>query len=432
MQSEDEPVMVVLDSMDVGSLRLDARRFARKPILASLFGIASPAVGVRDSGDDSDSITLLDEDASGAYPEMVAGGHYLVLAPDQMRDDSEPEPPMTRERYVEWMIKQRTRVADVQRERRALIERHYTRVHPSLWQLDRTLLDARFVALAARADTLTRDDVLAFVRAEGSVGVYSFPLFAPALCRMMLDEVEHFSRSGLPSSRPNSMNNYGVILDDLGLSPMLAELRTSLLIPAIARHLYAEHGGATLDGHHAFVVQYSMDTERDLGFHYDASDVTLNVCLGHEFTGGELFFRGRLDEPSTHDEDLNYAHVVGRAVMHIGKHRHGARALTSGRRANLIVWMRSSELAAAHHAHSHEHGGACAHHVTKDDDDDDDVDVEGEPVVELPSAHSHNHAHGGCGGGGAGGDDDEPTYTAVVEEVEPVQFQVIGGAESEE
>lgn len=29
-----------------------------------------------------------------------------------------------------------------------------------------------------------------------------------------------------------------------------------------------------------------------LGFHVDDSEVTLNVCLGKQFTGGELFFRG--------------------------------------------------------------------------------------------------------------------------------------------
>lgn len=33
----------------------------------------------------------------------------------------------------------------------------------------------------------------------------------------------------------------------------------------------------------------SMDK---IGFHVDDSEVTLNVCLGKEFDGGELFFRG--------------------------------------------------------------------------------------------------------------------------------------------
>ena len=29
-----------------------------------------------------------------------------------------------------------------------------------------------------------------------------------------------------------------------------------------------------------------------VGFHVDDSEVTLNVCLGKQFSGGELYFRG--------------------------------------------------------------------------------------------------------------------------------------------
>ena len=30
--------------------------------------------------------------------------------------------------------------------------------------------------------------------------------------------------------------------------------------------------------------------DRDLAYHYDNAEVTLNVCLGSSFTGGELSF----------------------------------------------------------------------------------------------------------------------------------------------
>jgi len=44
------------------------------------------------------------------------------------------------------------------------------------------------------------------------------------------------------------------------------------------------------------------------GFHVDDSEVTLNVCLGKEFDGGELFFRGvRCDK-----------HVNGEARPEVG------------------------------------------------------------------------------------------------------------------
>ena len=37
-------------------------------------------------------------------------------------------------------------------------------------------------------------------------GVYSFPMLTPEACAMILDEADGYSKSGLPASRPNSMN----------------------------------------------------------------------------------------------------------------------------------------------------------------------------------------------------------------------------------
>lgn len=110
---------------------------------------------------------------------------------------------------------------------------------------------------------------------------------------------------------------------------------------------FTEVGGSTLDSHHGFVVEYGMDRDVDLGFHVDDSEVTLNVCLGKQFSGGELFFRGvrcekHVNTESQPEEIFDYSHAVGRAVLHRGRHRHGARATTSGQRINLLLWCRSS------------------------------------------------------------------------------------------
>ncbi|GKC15515.1 hypothetical protein Tco_1012297 [Tanacetum coccineum] len=41
-------------------------------------------------------------------------------------------------------------------------------------------------------------------------------------------------------------------------------------------------------------------------------------------------------------EIFDYSHVPGHAIMHRGRHRHGARATTTGDRINLLLWCRSS------------------------------------------------------------------------------------------
>jgi hypothetical protein len=110
---------------------------------------------------------------------------------------------------------------------------------------------------------------------------------------------------------------------------------------------YPEVGGGSLDGHHGFIVEYKIGKDTELSFHVDASDVTLNVCLGREFTGGELFFHGvrcglcQQTEPLP-GESFQVTHVPGRAILHRGNHRHGAHPITSGARYNLILWCFSS------------------------------------------------------------------------------------------
>lgn len=43
-----------------------------------------------------------------------------------------------------------------------------------------------------------------------------------------------------------------------------------------------------------YILNYALNhcSLHIIGFHVDDSEVTLNVCLGKEFSGGELFFRG--------------------------------------------------------------------------------------------------------------------------------------------
>ena len=82
--------------------------------------------------------------------------------------------------------------------------------------------------------------------------------------------------------------------------------------------------------------------------HHDASEVTLNVCLGRDgFEGGGLRFCGRFGGAAHRRELCVLRHAKGRAVLHLGRQRHGADALTAGSRVNLIVWARSSAFRAA-------------------------------------------------------------------------------------
>ncbi|XP_062145242.1 2-oxoglutarate and iron-dependent oxygenase domain-containing protein CP2-like isoform X1 [Alnus glutinosa] len=241
---------------------------------------------------------------------------------------------------------ERTRVQR-HREYRKKIISNYQPLHRELYTMNAANF---FVPSFLKAINENAKESFRSIMTEPSPGVYTFEMLQPHFCELLVSEVENFERwvheTKFRIMRPNTMNKYGAVLDDFGLETMLDKLMEDFIC-SISRVFFPEVGGSTLDSHHGFVVEYGMDRDVELGFHVDDSEVTLNVCLGKQFSGGELFFRGVRCDNHVHsgtqqEEILDYSHVPGRAVLHRGRHRHGARATTSGRRVNLLLWCRSS------------------------------------------------------------------------------------------
>mmetsp|Transcript_141469 Transcript_141469/g.257107 ORF Transcript_141469/g.257107 Transcript_141469/m.257107 type:complete len:515 (+) Transcript_141469:50-1594(+) len=168
--------------------------------------------------------------------------------------------------------------------------------------------------------------------------VFSFKLFTEAFCEQFVEEIFNFYKSGLPARRPNSMNNYGIILNEIGLEPMINELQQ--MLQPIGELLFAGPGSAW-DGHHCFIVRYRSGEDLGLDMHTDDSDVTFNVCLGVDFTGATLEFCGHMGAPNHRKHTYTYRHVKGSCVCHLGRKRHGAEDIESGERLNLILWNHS-------------------------------------------------------------------------------------------
>jgi hypothetical protein len=175
-------------------------------------------------------------------------------------------------------------------------------------------------------------------------------------CRKLIEEAEHFKASGVTVDRPNSMNKYGFLLADMGLNGVIDKMCSKYLFPLSALFFPESKGflGEKLEQHHTFLVKYKIGEDLDLSTHVDDSEVTLNVCLGKEFSGGTLFFNGIKGTDSENKENFEYEHKLGRAVFHVGKHIRkiilgsfnvffvdGANKIKEGERINLILWLRN-------------------------------------------------------------------------------------------
>lgn len=177
---------------------------------------------------------------------------------------------------------------------------------------------------------------------EEAPGVYSFPLFAPDFCDLLLEEVEHAQLTAREElERPNGMNRYGIVLNQLGLEPLITSLQQEYLLPLQA-DLFPEESAQT-DDHHCFIVRYKAGEDVGLDMHEDDADVTLNVCLGKDFEAATLSFCGLAADLNHRKLRHTYQHEKGRAVVHLGRHRHGADNIASGERVNFILWSTSSK-----------------------------------------------------------------------------------------
>uniref|UniRef100_UPI00358E3A6C 2-oxoglutarate and iron-dependent oxygenase domain-containing protein 2 isoform X1 n=1 Tax=Myxine glutinosa TaxID=7769 RepID=UPI00358E3A6C len=228
-------------------------------------------------------------------------------------------------------------------QRQKAISESYKPLHPEVYSLQRNFLATEFLQLVdfCNSREASLQGLLQRVICLAPKRTYRFPIFTKEFCHLFLDELHNFERSGLPKGRPNSMNQHGISIAELGCDASLISPLYTFLRP-ITRLLYPDLGGDALDSHKAFVVHYGPAADQDLAYHFDNAEITLNVCLGEEFEGGELYFGSMQQEMENETEFQAVAHQLTFGILHCGQHRHGALPLSAGERWNLIVWLRAS------------------------------------------------------------------------------------------
>ncbi|ELT89610.1 hypothetical protein CAPTEDRAFT_169278 [Capitella teleta] len=231
-------------------------------------------------------------------------------------------------------------------KRRAEIAARYSPLHPDIYHLKESHLHPRFISLVKLSNSLNcKKDLIQHIESlKGADQVYVIPVFSEEFCRRFLSELKNFEESDLPKGRPNTMNNDGVLLDELGFDVnFLDPLREQYLNP-LASVLFPEEVGHSLDSHKAFVVTYKVGRDEDLDLHFDNAEVTLNVSLSAGFSEGSLYFGAMNTDPAPATKYSKCDHKLAYGVLHRGQHMHGALPIEDGERYNLIIWMRSSSV----------------------------------------------------------------------------------------
>jgi len=236
-------------------------------------------------------------------------------------------------------IQRRMQLPNATYRRSLFIKKNYERKFPDIYKLKEDFLhpDFNFIKTHchSKADLLNCGKKNFISHGKE---VYSFPLFNMNFCKEFCKELNHFQDSSMPREKPNSMNNYGILLNELGFDDyFMVQLRKIYLEP-LSCLLFPELS-SNFDSHKVFTVDYAEDRDTALNFHFDNSEVTLNVCLEAYGEGGELYFGN-----SAEINGLVYIHQVGRAILHRGSQMHCVLPLIEGKRRNMVMWMRNSSV----------------------------------------------------------------------------------------
>lgn len=242
-------------------------------------------------------------------------------------------------------VDRRRRLGVTSAERAAAIKDVYQPLHPHVYHLQESYLAPKFKQIVeyCRGSDISEEGLGDLLEEEAAARVYRFPVFEKSFCEELMEELEHFEQSSAPKGRPNTMNHYGILLNELGFDKGFITPLRELYLHPLTSLLYPDCGGRCLDSHKAFVVKYDMNEDLDLSYHYDNAEVTLNVSLGKDFTEGNLYFGDMRQVPLSETECSEVEHRVTEGLLHRGQHMHGALPISSGQRWNLIIWMRASQ-----------------------------------------------------------------------------------------
>jgi hypothetical protein len=179
-----------------------------------------------------------------------------------------------------------------------------------------------------------------------------FPLFNDEFAENLIRHSEEYVRYSASCGLAEiSGSDRPMVLDMMNLSWLNDALLNRVINP-IAQLVFSDqvnHG--ELDWRHGYIVSYAPPANDDksnsmralsrsrLVAHTDDSELTLNVCLGREFEGGQVLFSGV--RGGARREPDAYSPRIGWALMHIGREFHEVSPVTSGQRFSLIVWARS-------------------------------------------------------------------------------------------
>jgi hypothetical protein len=191
--------------------------------------------------------------------------------------------------------------------------------------------------------------------------VYTFDLFTPEFCEQLLDQVKHFGEwkkeattAALPVTE--DLSQQMTVVDQMGdMGEKLLDTLRDVIVDPLAKTLYPEvdDPNSKSSYRYGFILGYSNKpgqeqiSRKKLDAHTDDSEVTLTVCLGRDYKGGEVVLRHLRSDPKEGEVQDKIKMKTGEATLFLGQQMHEVQDITEGERYIFVLWFRREKYRAA-------------------------------------------------------------------------------------
>jgi hypothetical protein len=157
--------------------------------------------------------------------------------------------------------------------------------------------------------------------------VFVFPLFTEEFCSLLIQQAEESQKWTM--NRHYFYPTCDMLITELGLQDYYQRILEEFVYPvAIQKWALEGKEWATLSSEN-FIIKYDEAVQGHLALHHDSAAISMVLALNDEYEGGGTYF---WRQQKLHKGKTGYISIHPSVITH----RHGARAVTKGKRFVLV------------------------------------------------------------------------------------------------
>jgi GR25 family glycosyltransferase involved in LPS biosynthesis/glycosyltransferase involved in cell wall biosynthesis len=157
--------------------------------------------------------------------------------------------------------------------------------------------------------------------------VFIFPLFTEEFCRLLIEQAEESQK--WTKNRHYFYPTCDMLINELGLQSHYQRILEEFVYPVAIKKWALEGNDWPAMSSENFIIKYDESVQGHLALHHDSAAISMVLALNDDYEGGGTYF---WKQKELHKGKTGYISIHPSIITH----RHGARAVTKGKRFVLV------------------------------------------------------------------------------------------------